>query len=64
MKNVAGGWRKLHNEKLHNFHSLSDNIRMIKLRGIRWMGHLEHVGEIRSAYSVLRRKRERKRPSG
>jgi hypothetical protein len=54
----------LHNEKLRNFQSSSDNIQTIKLRGIRWLGHLEHVGEIRSAYSVTMRKPERKRPSG
>jgi hypothetical protein len=49
-KKVTGAWRKLHNEKLRTFQSLSDNIRMIKLRGIRWLGHSEHMGEIRSAY--------------
>jgi len=27
---VAGGWRRLHNEKLHNLHSSSDIIRVIK----------------------------------
>jgi hypothetical protein len=28
--NVTGGWRKLHNVKLHNLHS-SENIRVIKV---------------------------------
>jgi hypothetical protein len=27
---VIGGWRKLHNEELHNFYSLPSIIRMIK----------------------------------
>jgi hypothetical protein len=27
---VSGGWRKLHNEKLHNLYSLPYIIRMIK----------------------------------
>jgi hypothetical protein len=29
---VTGGWRKLHNEKLHNLHSSPSIIRMIKSR--------------------------------
>jgi hypothetical protein len=29
---VTGGWRKLHNEKLHNLHSSPNIIRMIKSR--------------------------------
>jgi hypothetical protein len=35
---VTGGWRKLHNEELHNLYS-SPN-RMIKSRRIRWAGHV------------------------
>jgi hypothetical protein len=27
---VTGGWRKLHNEELHNLHSSPSGIRMIK----------------------------------
>jgi hypothetical protein len=27
---MVGGWRKLHNEELHNLYSLSNIIRMIK----------------------------------
>jgi hypothetical protein len=29
---VIGGWRKLHNEELHNLYSSSGTIRMIKSR--------------------------------
>jgi hypothetical protein len=32
---VTGDWRKLHSEELHNFYSLPNIIRMIKLRRIR-----------------------------
>jgi hypothetical protein len=32
---VTGGWRKLHNEKLHNFYSSPNIIRVIKSRRIR-----------------------------
>jgi hypothetical protein len=34
---MTGGWRKLHNEELHNFYSLPDIIRMKKSRKIRWV---------------------------
>jgi hypothetical protein len=36
MNKVAGGWRKLHNEELHNFYSSPNIIRMIKSRRMRW----------------------------
>jgi hypothetical protein len=32
---VTGGWRKLHNEELHNSYSLPSIIRMIKSRRMR-----------------------------
>jgi hypothetical protein len=35
---VTGGWRKLHNEKLHNVYSSPSVIRMIKSRRMRWAG--------------------------
>jgi hypothetical protein len=31
---VAGGWRRPHNEKLHNLHASPNIIRMIKSRGL------------------------------
>jgi hypothetical protein len=34
---MVGGWRKLHNEELHNLYSLPNVIRMIQLR-MRWAG--------------------------
>jgi hypothetical protein len=50
---VIGGWRKLHNEELHNLYSLSGIIRMIKSRRMRWRGHVARVGENRNAYRIL-----------
>jgi hypothetical protein len=38
---VEGGWRKLHNEGLHNMYSSLSIIRMIKTRRIRWAGHVD-----------------------
>jgi hypothetical protein len=36
---VVGGWRKLHNEEIHNFYSSPKIIRMITPRRMRWAGH-------------------------
>jgi hypothetical protein len=47
---VRGGWRKLHNEELHNLYSSPSIIRMIKSRMMRWAGHVVRMGEKRNAY--------------
>jgi hypothetical protein len=36
---VMGGWRKLHNEELHNMYSSPSIIRIIRSRRMRWAGH-------------------------
>jgi hypothetical protein len=36
---VIGGWRKLHNEELHNLYCSPGIIRVIKSRRMRWAGH-------------------------
>jgi hypothetical protein len=41
---VAGGWRKLHNEELHNLYSSPSIIRIIKSRRMRWAGHVARMG--------------------
>jgi hypothetical protein len=41
---VTGGYRKLHNEELHNLYSSPSIIRIIKSRR---MGHVEGMGEKR-----------------
>jgi hypothetical protein len=48
-----GGWRKLHNEKLHNLYSLPNIIRLIKSRRMRWIGHVARMREKRNSYRVL-----------
>jgi hypothetical protein len=41
---VTGGWRKLHNEELHNLNSSPSIIRMIKSRRMKWAGHAARMG--------------------
>jgi hypothetical protein len=41
---VTGGWRKLHNEELHNLYSSPSIIRMIKSRRMSWAGHVARMG--------------------
>jgi hypothetical protein len=59
---VAGEWRKLHSEDLHNLYSSPNIIRQIKSRRIRWTGHVARMGEERKEDKVLVRKPEGKRP--
>jgi hypothetical protein len=61
---VTGGWRKLHNEELHNLHSSPSIIRIIKSRRMRWSGHVARMGEKRKSYRILVGKPEGKRPLG
>jgi hypothetical protein len=42
---LLGGWRKLHNEELHNLDSSQNIITMIKSRRMRWTGHVARMGE-------------------
>jgi hypothetical protein len=61
---VTGGWRKLYNEEFHNLYSSPSIIRIIKLRRMRWAGHVAQMGEKRNVYRLLVRKTEEKRPLG
>jgi hypothetical protein len=61
---ATGGWRKLHNEELHNLFSSPNIIRTIKSRRMRWAGHVARMGETRNAYRILVGKPEGKRPQG
>jgi hypothetical protein len=45
---VTGGWRKLHNDELHNLYSLPSIIRIIKSRRMRWAGCVARMGEKRN----------------
>jgi hypothetical protein len=59
---VTGEWRKLHNEKLNDLYPLPNIVQVVKLRRMRWAGHVVHMGEDRGVHRVLVGKPEGKRP--
>jgi hypothetical protein len=61
---VTGGWRKLHNEELHNLYSSPSIIILIKSRTMKWVGLVARMGEKRNAYRILVGNLEGKRPLG
>jgi hypothetical protein len=42
---MSGGWRRLHNEELHNLYSSPNTIAMIKSMRMRWAGHVARMGK-------------------
>jgi hypothetical protein len=58
---LAGEWRKLHNEELRDLYSSASIIRIIKSRRLRWARRVARMGEKRNAYRLLVRKPEGKR---
>ena len=60
---VTGEWGKPHNEELNDLYSPSI-VQVIKLRRMRWMGHVAHMGERRGIYRILVDKPEGKKPLG
>ena len=61
---VTGEWRKLHNEELSDLYSLPNIVWVVKLRRMRWAGHVVRMGEGRGVHRVLMGKPEGKRPLG
>jgi hypothetical protein len=52
-KEVEGGWRKLHNEELHNLYASINIARVTKSRRMRWAGYVARIREMRNAYKIL-----------
>jgi hypothetical protein len=59
---VAGEWRKLHNEELNDRYSSPNIVRVMKSRRMGWAGHAARMVESRDVYRVLVGKPEVKRP--
>jgi hypothetical protein len=55
-------WRKLYNVELNDLYSLPNIVRVVKLRRMRWAGHVELMGEERGVHRVLVGKPEGRRP--
>jgi hypothetical protein len=49
-REVDVSWRKLHNDELHDLYSLSNIVREIKARRLRWAGHVARMGAGRGVY--------------
>jgi hypothetical protein len=50
---VAGGWRRQHNEELHNLYLSQNIIRVIKLKSMRWAEHVARLISMRETYKIL-----------
>jgi hypothetical protein len=61
---VCGECRKLHNEELHDLYSSPSIIRIVKVRRMRWAGHVARMGEKRNAYTLLVGKPEGRKSLG
>jgi hypothetical protein len=61
---VTGEWKKLHNEELNDLYSLSNIVRVVKSRRMRWAGHVARMGDVRGVQRVLVGKPEGMRPLG
>ena len=55
-----GEWRRLHNKELNYLYSSPNIVRVIKLRRMRWDGHVACMGEEGGVYRVLVGKSEGK----
>jgi hypothetical protein len=61
---LRGGWRKQHNEDLHNFYSSPIIIRMIKSKSMRRAGRVARMGKKRNACRILVGRPQGERPVG
>jgi len=45
---IVEDWRMLHNDELYNLYASPNNIQIMKLRRMRWAGHVARVGKMRT----------------
>jgi hypothetical protein len=61
---VTGELRKMHDEKLHNLCSWPNILGVIKLKSMRWVGHVARMGNVKNEYSIFIWRREGEGPLG
>jgi len=61
---VAGEWRRLHNEELNDLYSSPNIVLVIKSKRMRWAGHVARMDQERGVYRVLVGKPVGRRPLG
>ena len=61
---LAGEWRKLHNEELSDLYFSPNIVRVIKSRRMRWAEHAVCMGQRRGVYRIVLGKTDGKRPFG
>jgi hypothetical protein len=49
---ITREWRKLHNEELNYLYSLANIVWVVKLRRMRWTGHVARMGEAKGLHRV------------
>jgi len=59
---VAGGWKRLLNEELHNLYFSLNVIRVTKSMRIIWAGHVARMEKMRNLYRIFWGKRQFRRP--
>jgi len=59
---VAGGWRRLHKEMLHNLYASPNSVRVVKSRRTIWARHVARMRKMRNAYNIFVGKRRGNRP--
>jgi len=59
---VAGGWRRLHSEELHNLYASLNIIKVINSRRMRLVRNVARVAAMRNGYKILVGTSERKSP--
>jgi hypothetical protein len=58
---IMRGWRRLHNEELHNLYASANIIRVIKAGSIKWAGCVARMG-LMTCIKILVVNREGKKP--
>jgi hypothetical protein len=49
---VTGEWRKIHNEELNDLYCSPNVVRVVKLKRMRWAGHVVRMVAKRNVYRV------------